>query len=86
MKIHRLALTTDFSPCARQAYMAAAAFAARAGADIDLVHWVDYPFQYYPAGFQGGDAVFESYRESTLKRLEEETKHPAFSKSRRVPT
>ncbi len=76
MRIHRIALATDFSRCAREAYGPAADLAVRMGARIELVHWVEYPSQYSPVGIS--ELWTESYREAARSRLVRESMDPLF--------
>lgn len=76
MRIHRIALATDFSACAREAYGPTADLAARMGARIELVHWVEYPSQYSPVGIS--ELWTESYRDAARGRLVRESMDPLF--------
>ncbi len=76
MKIQRIALTTDFTTCAREAYGPTADLATRFGARIELVHWMDHPFPYMPFGLE--QRWVREHREAARARLEAEAQDPLF--------
>jgi nucleotide-binding universal stress UspA family protein len=78
MKAQKILLNTDFSACARQAYPQVAALARRMEAHIDLVHCVEYPAQYSPAGFASVDAALQNFHRIQRDSLERECKDPIF--------
>ena len=78
MQVRRLALTTDFSPCARQAYAPAGDFARQLGSRLELLHVIQYPLAYDPPVYQGSDGAFETYRAMLREKLVGEAEGSAF--------
>jgi len=85
MKIDRILLTTDFSPCARQAYGPARDLARKLNAHLDLVHCLTFPEEYVPAGLARKSGAPAFLWEIQRKRLEEEAGHPLFEELRPTP-
>jgi nucleotide-binding universal stress UspA family protein len=78
MKIRKILLATDFSPCARQAYAPAADLALRMEATLELVHCLEYRTQYTPAGMLEIKGTLEAFRKLQEENLQREAADPLF--------
>jgi nucleotide-binding universal stress UspA family protein len=76
--IQRILLTTDFSKCARHAYLTATSIARRLNASLDLAHVLEFPLTSDPAIFDLKERTFEGYRSSVSDRLRSEADHSTF--------
>ncbi len=79
MKIQRILLATDFSPCARSAYVAAAEIAHRFRARVELVHVLEWQHREFALldDLPEGSAL-EDLCQQRVARMRHETATPVF--------